>query len=480
MKIMAYFRRIRHGSSSKSKPPFALAVRSSNVFTLGAVCMTIFTDTLLYGLIVPVIPYALTDELGIPEDEVQQWNAILLACYSLALFVGSPVVGIYADRLPSRRVPWLFGLVVLAGSTLLLCFGKTIALLILGRILQGFSSAIGWSVGLALLADTMGKRIGEAVGYVTIAMSVGLLVAPLMGGAIYQAVGYNAVYYVVFAFIFCDIVLRLLLVEQKTARQWSNDDKVESNARDSPDHPCVTQEKEDEAQKAETTITTEKSQAYGVDCPKYPQWTLIKSKRILAALFGFIIEAGLIFAFDTVVPILVRDTYNWPPTATGLIFLCIFLPTFISPWVGALTDRFGAKWFVFAGFAASIPLIICFRFVDNDDTIEYKILLGSLLAMSGVTLTFCNVPLMAEITFAIEAKESRNPGIWGENGAYGIGYGLYCTAFALGGTIGSLMAGYLKAKLGWDTMTWSLAIWCASGAIVTALWVGERPHLKRE
>ena len=71
----------------------------------------------------------------------------------------------------------------------------------------------------------------------------------------------------------------------------------------------------------------------------------------------------------------------------------------------------------------------------------------------GVALTFSNVPLMAEISFAIEAEEAKNPGIWGEKGVYGIGYGLYTTAFALGGTVGSLAAGYITAGFGWSTMT---------------------------
>jgi hypothetical protein len=114
------------------------------------------------------------------------------------------------------------------------------------------------------------------------------------------------------------------------------------------------------------------------------------------------------------------------------------------------------------------------RFV-NENTLQHKVLLGALLALMGVTLTFSNTPLMAEITYVIDAKEARHPGIWGEKGVYGIGYGLFTTAFALGGTIGSIMAGYIEAGPGWGTMTWTLAIWCAVGAMVVVLWVGETP-----
>lgn len=75
------------------------------------------------------------------------------------------------------------GLGALAASTLLLCLGQSLALLVLGRVLQGISAAIVWTVGLALLVDTVGhERVGQAMGYVAMSMSVAILVAPLLGG----------------------------------------------------------------------------------------------------------------------------------------------------------------------------------------------------------------------------------------------------------------------------------------------------------
>lgn len=90
-----------------------------------------------------------------------------------------------------------------------------------------------------------------------------------------------------------------------------------------------------------------------------------------------------------------------------------------------------------------------------------------ILTLLGITmLTFANTPLLAEMTYAIEAKEHRRPGIWGEKGVYGIAYGLWTTAFALGGTLGSIMAGYINAGPGWETLTWVLGLWSALGAVV--------------
>jgi MFS family permease len=206
---------------------------------------------------VPVIPFALTGQVGIPEDQVQSWTAILLACYSAALLVGSPAAGLYADHTSSRRWPLLMGLVALAGATLLLCFGPYIGLLVLGRLLQGFSAAVVWSVGCALLIDTMDNAVGVAMGYVNISMSLGLLIAPVVGGAIYGAVGYYPVYYLAFGIIAVDILLRLLMIEKKVASQWIQDPLLTA-AGPAPD-PNLDVEKADAAPRLTSAVGAETS-----------------------------------------------------------------------------------------------------------------------------------------------------------------------------------------------------------------------------
>jgi MFS family permease len=128
-----------------------------------------------------------------------------------------------------------------------------------------------------------------------------------------------------------------------------------------------------------------------------------------------------------------------------------------------------------AGFGLSIPPLVCLRFVTSN-TMEHKVLMCALLALLGATLiAMAATPLMAEMTYAIDEREAQQPGVWGEQGVYGIAYGLWTTAFALGGTVGSLMAGYVNAGPGWGTTTWSFAIWAAVGAVVS-LGLGSKPN----
>ncbi len=64
--------------------------RASKTFTTFVVCVSIFTDVLLQNLIVPVLPYALSERVGLSrEDDVQKWNSILLASFGGSSVVGS-------------------------------------------------------------------------------------------------------------------------------------------------------------------------------------------------------------------------------------------------------------------------------------------------------------------------------------------------------------------------------------------------------
>jgi MFS family permease len=183
---------------ASSPPPYYLKVRSSKLFVLSTICIAVFTDIFLYGVIVPVIPFALSSRAGVAKASVQSWVSVLLAVYGAALLVSSPFAGWYADRSSSRRLPLLFGLLALGGATVLLCLARTVALLVAGRILQGFSAAIVWTVGQALLVDTVGqKEIGQTLGWVSLSMSFGVLVAPLIGGVVYNKVNAISYYYLV-------------------------------------------------------------------------------------------------------------------------------------------------------------------------------------------------------------------------------------------------------------------------------------------
>lgn len=150
----------------KSKP-WGLQWRSSTVFILGTVAISMFTDLFLYGLVIPVLPFLLMQRLHIPMDQIQTQVAILLAVFASASVIFSPIAGVIADRVSARQIPFLAGLFAMLISTIIFALGQNMAVLIVARVFQGISATVVWTVGLALVMDTVGSgNLGKTVGSV--------------------------------------------------------------------------------------------------------------------------------------------------------------------------------------------------------------------------------------------------------------------------------------------------------------------------
>lgn len=159
------------GTHSEPRPPprhpIGLRWRSSKGFIVSTVGMGIFTDMVLYCLIVPVLPFMLEDRIHLPEDQIQKQVSNLLAVYAGASVIGSPITGVLADRWGTRRMPFLLGLTSLLLATILFALGQSILALTIARALQGLSAAVVWVVGLALLVETVGsENMGAVIGSV--------------------------------------------------------------------------------------------------------------------------------------------------------------------------------------------------------------------------------------------------------------------------------------------------------------------------
>jgi len=149
------------------KAPWGLKWRSNTVFIIAVVGVGIFTDIFLYAIVVPVFPFLLRDRLEIPEDQIQIYVSVLLAVFGASSFLFSPVAGWLADKISNRQKPFLAGLVALLLSTTLLALGESTAVLAIARIFQGMSSAVVWTVGLAVCLETVGpQNLGKTIGAV--------------------------------------------------------------------------------------------------------------------------------------------------------------------------------------------------------------------------------------------------------------------------------------------------------------------------
>jgi MFS family permease len=373
-----------------------------------------------------------------------------------------------------------------------------------------------WVVGLALLADTVPQeRLAQAMGYVGIGMSVGILVGPILGGVVFDRAGYNAVFAMAYALVGLDVVLRLLLVEKKVATRW---DPQAMRPQRSPigeilQTQCNPRERVDtipgpseQMQHGEGTFTkadtsdAEKAMPMGhwkkpssvgtMEQPLHvsetvprerrrdrlpPVLSLLYSRRLLAALFGSIIQASIMTSFDAVLTLHAAQTFHWSSTGAALLFLPIVIPSFIGPLFGWLSDRYGARYFAACGFLCACPPLVCLRFIQTN-TMHDKALLCGLLALIGLFLTLTFPPIMAEISAVVEAKEKKmlanGQQGYGKGGAYAQAYALFNVAFAAGCMVGPLLAGFIVQEKGWVTMSWVLGLLSAITSVPTFLWLG--------
>jgi MFS family permease len=435
-------------------------------------------DVFLYGVIVPVIPFALQDRVHVSHDDTQHWVSVLLSVYAAGLLVFAPICGILADWTTHRRGPFLAGLVLLTGSTLMLCFGKSIPILVVGRLLQGISASVVWVVALALMADTVsGEESGKAIGYVSLATSLGVLVAPLIGGVVYEQSGYYAVFGVTFAVIGFDILLRLALVEKKIAAQWLEAEvSTTGPAFPTTTQPPVNIELEDQK---DSTAVVEKQSAAAVVGPQRVRpkrqlpsiLILLRSRRILVAFWGNLVGAMTFTAVDTTLPLYVNQIFGWNSLGAGLTFLALVVPGFAGPWIGHLTDKYGPRWIAASGLLFSVPFWVLLRLIDHDTTSQ-KVLLCALLVFLGAATCMLLTPLMAEFSKVCDAKVRHEPDVFRGKSAYAQSYGIFNVSWAGGSLLGPLISAAVKNAAGWKTMTWAMALFCAVGILPTVMFSG--------
>ncbi|EZG02819.1 hypothetical protein H106_07181 [Trichophyton rubrum CBS 735.88] len=233
--------------------------------------------------------------------------------------------GYLSDHFGSRKLPFTLGLVSLCSSTILFAFARRPAVLVVARAFQGLSCAAVWVVGLVLLVDNIPQeRIGQAMGYTTVGMTMGGLFGPMLGGVSYDFLGYYGVFIFPTLLIILDIILRFALIErpvtkQSLERESSRAEDTERNAQgtsaDANPNPS-NQWKTDE----ETPLLS--TQRLGAkDSPKSSVLLLMRSSRLLIALLSAAMLCLVLSSLETTVPLFVMDRFHWTPSGAGLIFL---------------------------------------------------------------------------------------------------------------------------------------------------------------
>ena len=138
--------------------------------------LTIFTDLLGFGMIIPLSPI-LAREFGADGLQV----GLLISLYSFAQFLFAPLWGRLSDIF-GRKPILLCGLLGVGCSHIWFAFSTTLTALFLSRFLAGFFGG-NISTAMAYIADVTDKRErSKNMGLIGMAFGLGFTVGPALGG----------------------------------------------------------------------------------------------------------------------------------------------------------------------------------------------------------------------------------------------------------------------------------------------------------
>ena len=145
------------------------------------VLITIFIDSIGFGLIMPVLPRLLMQVGAIELNRAIEIGAWMGLAMAVAAFLAAPILGNLSDAYGRRRV-LLIALAGLALDYLLLAVAQTLPLIFLGRVVSGLLGG-SYAPAQAALADiTRPEERARSFGLVSAAFGVGL--AGVEGGCV--------------------------------------------------------------------------------------------------------------------------------------------------------------------------------------------------------------------------------------------------------------------------------------------------------
>ncbi len=313
---------------------------------------------------------------------------ILIAMFGLVNTFFQPFAGAWSDRAGKRKLFIQIGLVIMIIATLGFVFAKTFSTLLALRALQGIGVAVTIPAAMAIMVGASQKQSrGGSMGiYSTLRMG-GLVVGPLLGGALYDHYGFNLAFFAGAGFIFLGLILVQLWVKEIPVKQ----------------------------------VAQAKSRFRIID-PK------LLGPGILGAAFATLVMAS---AFSMMVPL--ETQFNTRLNGNAFSFAVAFSALMVSRVItqvplGSLSDRIGRKPLIIGGLLLMVPSTALLGYATS--TLQLTLL----RLVQGVGSAGVAAP-----AFAIAGDLSKA-------GGEGRQMSIITMGFGLGVALGPLMAGILAVR----------------------------------
>ncbi|KAF9383338.1 hypothetical protein CPB97_006536 [Podila verticillata] len=471
------------------------------------VAMALFTDMVVYGVVVPILPKIVKERLGGSSSDI----GLLFACYAIGLLASTPVFAILSDKYQNRRIPMMVGMLGLAVATVGFSLASNYWVLIAARIGQGSAGGASWTIGLGMLADVYPPdNLGVVMGATMMANAVGFMLGPMVGGYFYEYHGHMA------PFIFCaglavlDFLCIMFIAEPdkrkygaKNARTTDLDDQVDDlsigddpststlvaaeviaseisdrkHAQDIIDdaihhHVKAATEHSSEAANYGSTSGSSSSSSSSVNDEDIntdvSMFEIASNWTITRCLLATFVAASVFSGLEPIFPLYLQDLLNAGPTQTGLILIAAIFPTLFASGIGYYADQVGH-------FYVSLVGMILFTFATFLLAVPSTFLSFVLpLAIFGLGSSMILTPLLPAMADVVNKK--------GWN-CYAKTYALYNMTYSLSMAVGPILAGFIYDDFGFP-LTMSMfgvmiavstpIIFSTQIAAVVAHWKGSR------
>jgi MFS transporter, DHA1 family, solute carrier family 18 (vesicular amine transporter), member 1/2 len=322
---------------------------------------------------------------------------LLFASFGLTLLVLSIPMGALSDRF-GRKGPMMFGLALLAGATLAFAYATSLPMLFVARLLQGAADGMTWIVGFALIADLYGpEERGRAMGLAMAGSSLGIIIGPVLGGWLYEIGGIRLPFLFVAALAVADLIVFALVAPRTHGSGTSA-----------------------------------------------PMRQVLMHRPIAICALVVIAGGGTIAMLEPVIPLVFRTRLGLGPGAIGTLFgIAAVASTAMHPIYGRLSDRFGGRRLMMMGLVGSALLLPLVSLATDFRTAAF--------AMVPMWMVFSMIvtPSLAYMAEAASAAGFES---------YGVVYGVYNMAWALGLMVSPALGGFLLERIGFEALTvgWGL------------------------
>ncbi|NJM31594.1 MAG: MFS transporter [Limnobacter sp.] len=343
--------------------------------------LAIFTDSLLYSLIIPVLP----EYIG--PGASTEMVGVLVAAYAGSLVIFTPFMGFVVDRY-GNKLPTVIGFLGLMCASLLFGFSsQNITWLFVARVLQGIACAATATASLTLLAQVFDRKSrGKAMGIWTSGNAAGTLLGPFLGGLLYEHWGPMGPMYLAAGLALFDVLARLFILTPHAA-----------------------------APEASSPVRQ------------------LFSVRVLVICGIALLSAAGLTMIEVALPIHLYNQFSVAPTTVGLYFILAIVSFGIfAPLAGYLEGlgfnqmgRVGVCLFGLLLLSTLMPAIA----VSNTLLIT-AVYVAAVGAAAGIAIT----PAMPALADAVEdCGQTR----------YGFVYSLFNISFASGAFLGPLLGAFL-------------------------------------